>query len=133
MIKLPLNLNSLHSRGVFLLSHIHGLVTRFKQFCVVSIINHTSSSIVETSFDELNISDTSAEIVAGTRIPAVATNAISPVGFLVVNADVDVFDDAEATISVGVIFGSADCNDDVIDILLLESLIQLIKLMVVLR
>ena len=66
MIKLPLNLNSLHSRGVFLLSHIHRLVTRFKQVRVVSIVNHTSSSIVETSFDELNISDISAEIVAGT-------------------------------------------------------------------
>ena len=106
MIKLPLNLNSLHSRGVFLLSHIHRLVTRFKQFCVVSIVNHTSSSIAETSFDELNISDISDEIVAGTDIPVV---------FLVVNADVDVFDDAEGTISVDVVFGSADCNDVVID------------------
>ena len=115
MIKLPLNLNSLHSRGVFLLSHIHRLVTRFKQVRVVSIVNHTSSSIVETSLDELNISDTSAEIVAGTGIPVVATNAISPVGFLVVNADVDVFDGAEETISVDVVFGSADCNDVVID------------------
>ena len=106
MIKLPLNLNSLHSRGVFLLSHIHRLVTRFKQFCVVSIVNHTSSSIAETSFDELNISDISDEIVAGTDIPVV---------FLVVNADVDVFDDAEGTISVDVVFGSADCNNVVID------------------
>ena len=67
-----------------------------------------------TSFDELNISDTSAETVAGTVTPVVATNAIPAVALLIVNADVDVFDDAEGTISVDVVFGGADCNDDVV-------------------
>ena len=38
------------------------------------------------------------------------------------NADVDVFDDAEGTISVDVVFGSADCNDVVIDVTAVEEL-----------
>ena len=123
MIKLRLNLNSLHSRGVFLLSHIHRFVLRFKEFRVVPIVNHISSSIVKTSFDELNITDTSGEIVVGTGIPVAVTNAITPVVFLAVNADVDVFDDAEGTIYVDVVFGGADCKDDVvIDITAVEEL-----------
>lgn len=94
MIKLSLNLNSLHSRGVFLLSHIHRFLPRFKQFRVVSIVNHNPTSIVVTYFDELNISDTSAEIFLCTGIPVTATDDILPVVFLLVIADVDVFVDA---------------------------------------
>ena len=69
---------------------------------------------METSFEELNISDTSAETIAGTDTPVVATNTIPPVVLLIVNAGVDVFDDADGTISADVVFGVADCNDDVV-------------------
>ena len=107
-------MDSLQSRGGFLLSHIHWLVPRFKQFLVVSIVIHTSWSIIGTSFEELNISDTSAETIAGTDTPVVATNTIPRVVLLIVNAGVDVFDDTEGTISADVVFGVADCNDDVV-------------------
>ena len=74
------------------------------------------------SFEELNISDTSAETIAGTDTPTVATNTIPRVVLLTVNAGVDVFDDAEVATMMLLLIR-----------LVLESSIQLIKLMVVLR